>query len=429
MADDKLVDIILQQGVRAWNALREHTYDVANLYPNLNRADLSGYDLSGIDLNEASLIESRLSFACLVGASLIRASLMRARLYSVDFSQANLTGASLSGANLNSAKFVGANLTNTSFAEAYLSEADLTDADLTGARLVKTSLYDTNFSGANLSGADLTKALLSRTNFSGANLSGANLTETDLTRANLTGANLSGAIGVDLDEIRNRYIGHSIEKPIETEKRNFDDIAEKTIYNPEIMGDVTEAINRLAAFLPDERRPAFKAKVAADFAAAAGIVAPGEALAETASPSVSVVAWRTLEAAELTARENTAPAKAAPHPADAAKETTAPQAPAEAATISALAAPRPVTAEELFGNVPPALQAKPRQKYNFPPELLDNSEAFKTAQSIANARNYKVRNHMPLTDEEDAQGLMANSFVNQARTRQRHKEASQPKTG
>jgi uncharacterized protein YjbI with pentapeptide repeats len=310
MADDKLVDIIRQQGVHAWNASREHTYYGI---VNLNRADLGGYDLSGINLSNASLVESRLSFACLVGASLIETSLVRARLYSVDFSQANLTGASLSGANLDSAKFVGANLTNTSFADAYLSETDLTDADLTGARLVRAHLFDTNFSGANLSGADLSEASLRRTNFSGANLSGADLTGVDLTEADF-----SGAIGVDLDEIRNRYFDHTTEKPIENEKRNFSDIAETTIYNPEIMGDVTETINRLAAFLPVEQRQAFKTKVAAEFAAA-GITTPGEALAETASLSVPVVAWRTLEAAELAARENMAPA---PHPTDAAKEAT-----------------------------------------------------------------------------------------------------------
>jgi len=40
--------------------------------------------------------------------------------------------------------------------------------------------------------------------------------------------------------------------------------------------DVTTIINRLAALLPDERRPDFKAKVVADFEEAAGITMPGE---------------------------------------------------------------------------------------------------------------------------------------------------------
>ena len=88
---------------------------------------------------------------------------------------------------------------------------------------------------------------------------------------------------------------------------------------------------------------------------------------------------------------------------------------------------RPVTAEELFGNVPAALQAKPRQKYVFAPELLDDREAFRVAQRIANARNYKIRNQMPLTAEENAQGLIANSFVNQARSRQRRRRAGEPR--
>jgi hypothetical protein len=96
------------------------------------------------------------------------------------------------------------------------------------------------------------------------------------------------------------------------------------------------------------------------------------------------------------------------------------------ATAPQSANSRPVTAEELFGDVPSSLQTKGRQKYVFAPELLDDPEAFAKAQSIANARNYKVRKHMPLTTEEDTLGLIANSFVNQARTKRRRKAASQP---
>ena len=90
---------------------------------------------------------------------------------------------------------------------------------------------------------------------------------------------------------------------------------------------------------------------------------------------------------------------------------------------------RQVGWEELFENVPPALQSKRRQKYVFAPELLDNIEAFTIAQGIANTRNYKARNKLPLTPEEDAQGLMANSFVNQARTRRRRRRAREPGAG
>jgi hypothetical protein len=90
--------------------------------------------------------------------------------------------------------------------------------------------------------------------------------------------------------------------------------------------------------------------------------------------------------------------------------------------------PRPVTADELFGNVPPTLQVKAHKKYEFPVDLLDEPKALTAARRIANARNYRIKHRLPLTPEEDVQGLMANSFVNQARTRQRRKRGSQPPT-
>jgi hypothetical protein len=115
--------------------------------------------------------------------------------------------------------------------------------------------------------------------------------------------------------------------------------------------------------------------------------------------------------------------QATPRPEDA--PAPAPLKPTTTAAAHA-AAPRPVTAEELFGNVPAALQVKAHKKYDFPDALLDDPEAFIAARRIANARNYRVKNHLPLTAEEDAQGLMANSFVNQARSRQRRKRGNQP---
>jgi tetratricopeptide (TPR) repeat protein len=123
-----------------------------------------------------------------------------------------------------------------------------------------------------------------------------------------------------------------------------------------------------------------------------------------------------LAAAETTIRESTTAR---------VTETARP----EASIAPAPVAPRPVTAEELFGNIPAALQSKPRQKYVFTPDLLDNPEAFKTAQGVANSRNYKLRMGIELTQEDDVRGLMANSFVNQARSRRRRREAEKPSPG
>jgi hypothetical protein len=134
-------------------------------------------------------------------------------------------------------------------------------------------------------------------------------------------------------------------------------------------------------------------------------------------------------AAKAAARETTFRATIAPRPEDrlVAGLGNFPT-PTSPSTVSPAGAEpttqaHTVTAEELFANVPPALQSKRRQKYVFPPELLDDGEAFETAQSIANARNYKVKQGIPLTSDEDTLGLKANSFVNQARTRRRQKRA------
>jgi hypothetical protein len=108
--------------------------------------------------------------------------------------------------------------------------------------------------------------------------------------------------------------------------------------------------------------------------------------------------------------------QATPHPEDA--PAAAPLKPSQTTvTMVHAAAPRPVTAEELFGNVPAALQVKAHRKYEFPPELLDNHEAFKRAEALANARSYKRKKGETLTPEEDQQGRTAAAFVSQYRRR------------
>jgi hypothetical protein len=88
--------------------------------------------------------------------------------------------------------------------------------------------------------------------------------------------------------------------------------------------------------------------------------------------------------------------------------------------------PRLVTADELFRNVPPSQRSKPRQKYQFAPDLLNDPEALSLAKSIANARNYKVRKGIAMAEEEDARGKMAESFVKQAERRQRQAAGGTP---
>jgi hypothetical protein len=99
------------------------------------------------------------------------------------------------------------------------------------------------------------------------------------------------------------------------------------------------------------------------------------------------------------------------------------------ATVAHGAAPRAVTAEELFGNVPSNLQVKAHKKYEFSPELLKDPEALKAAQRIANARNKKIRGGAKLSEEEDGRGRVAESFIKQARRRQRRTEQGPQPSG
>jgi hypothetical protein len=116
---------------------------------------------------------------------------------------------------------------------------------------------------------------------------------------------------------------------------------------------------------------------------------------------------------------------------EAARETTSRPATAETRPeitegTPARPAPHLVTAQELFGEVAPTRQAKPRQKYQFDPELLNDPKAVSAAESIANARTYKMRKGIEVTPDEDARGKMAASFVKQA---QRRRQGTNPSAG
>jgi len=94
MADESHINILLTQGVEAWNLWREQ--DGLEVTPLFSGATLSQADLSGANLFKADLT---------------RASLYKANLYKANLYEAGLTGADLYRANLNEADLSGANLT------------------------------------------------------------------------------------------------------------------------------------------------------------------------------------------------------------------------------------------------------------------------------------------------------------------------------
>src|SRR5215210_7179919 len=86
MADESHINILLTQGVEAWNLWREQ--DGLEVTPLFSGATLSQADLSGANLYKANLYKANLYEAGLTGADLYRANLNEA-----DLSGANLTRA------------------------------------------------------------------------------------------------------------------------------------------------------------------------------------------------------------------------------------------------------------------------------------------------------------------------------------------------
>ncbi len=112
MANEQLVEIILNHGTTRWNLWREE---------NAGIPDLAGAKLQGVGL-------------------------MRGDFVNANLEGANLKGSNLAGANFTSANLRGANLAGADLQGAILSDADLTDADLRSA----------NLRGANFEGAIVT---------------------------------------------------------------------------------------------------------------------------------------------------------------------------------------------------------------------------------------------------------------------------------
>lgn len=190
MANPEQVEMLLRDGVAAWNQWRKENRGV--------RPDLSEADLRGADLTEADLHWTNLSGADLRRADLHRADLRVADLHRVDLCETNLREANLIGDKLNWVNLRKADLSGARLAAADLSSADLFQANLSGANLGKANLRKARLSWANLFQAGLRKANLSEAklhwaNLAWADLSSANLSNADLTQATFTGARLFGA--------------------------------------------------------------------------------------------------------------------------------------------------------------------------------------------------------------------------------------------
>ena len=187
MADQSHLDIILQEGVGAWNSWREQNRSIEpdisgadlswkslSLYDERDRGWLSGVDLSRADLSQANLYEADLSRADLSRANLSEANFFEADLYRATFVSADLSGAFLLRANLAGAPFLGG---------ADLSRATLNEADLSGA-----NLNNANLSEADLSEADLRRSTMVDTNLTGTTLTGCRIYGISAWSLNLEGA-------------------------------------------------------------------------------------------------------------------------------------------------------------------------------------------------------------------------------------------------
>jgi hypothetical protein len=89
MANPDHLQILLQQGVEAWNLWRAQNRDIK---PDLTDAlVLSGANLSGANLSDADLSDASLSNAILKDVNFTRADLSKVRLFETVFSNTNLT--------------------------------------------------------------------------------------------------------------------------------------------------------------------------------------------------------------------------------------------------------------------------------------------------------------------------------------------------
>ena len=134
MANQEHLNIILDQGIKAWNQWRKENPEVQpDLYgaclseKNLKGANLQATELSGAKLYGTDLTKANLSYARLIGSHLYGAKLVRATLHGTYLSRANLMFADLSKADLN-----GAHLDYTILVFATLTDTILTNCTVHG---------------------------------------------------------------------------------------------------------------------------------------------------------------------------------------------------------------------------------------------------------------------------------------------------------
>ena len=172
MANEQLIQRLLEEGVDFWNAAREEARD----QPPTVRTRHSIYLLA--DFSYANFLWAFREHGrpndtwpiSLAGIDLVQADLDHAMLRLVDLSSADLSAATLTHANLN---------------EAILVDATLQDADLQGALLGGANLTRADLADSILTGADLHRAILTDANLITADLVGADLSSTNLWRAML----------------------------------------------------------------------------------------------------------------------------------------------------------------------------------------------------------------------------------------------------
>ncbi|HEV3317515.1 MAG TPA: toll/interleukin-1 receptor domain-containing protein [Candidatus Angelobacter sp.] len=189
MANEEHLQILLKEGVEAWNQWRKQN---PKIRPELSVASLIEATLTGVHFGWANLISANLSGADLSGADLSGADLRDAHL-----DEANLTGAHLSWANLTSADLRGAELCGADLTSANLKRANFSRTDLRGANFTKTELAWVDLNMADLTKANLRGAILNGTNLSGAVLSSADFGQAILDNAVFADVDLSQAQGLE----------------------------------------------------------------------------------------------------------------------------------------------------------------------------------------------------------------------------------------
>ncbi len=185
---------MLNEGVEAWNAWREHN---EHILPDLSKAKLAFRDLRAANFGNCAFCE----------ADLEDADFRSADLRGADFSAANARNASFADTDLRNADFtyavlLGANLSWTDLRFAFAAEADLLGADLAGANLANTDLSRADLIGSDLRFAKLNRTSLYHTDFSEAVFGETTFIDCDLSEAkDLEFVNHKGPSSLDIATI------------------------------------------------------------------------------------------------------------------------------------------------------------------------------------------------------------------------------------